>query len=77
MFDIISGNTSKSWERLDASGVLSHSFELEAKKQGMFNGAPAVITYRVPTKASLQEAYSTPILSLDILAERPPEKQFE
>ncbi|KAE8715870.1 GEM-like protein 5-like [Hibiscus syriacus] len=77
MFDIVSGNTSKSWERLDAGGVLSHSFELEAKIQGLFNGAPAVITYRVPTKATLQEAYSTPILPLNILAEIPPEKQLE
>ncbi|GMI68306.1 hypothetical protein like AT5G14030 [Hibiscus trionum] len=77
MFDIVSGNTSKSWERLDAGGFLSHSFELEAKNQGMFNGAPAVITYRVPTKATVQEAYSTPILPLDILAERPPEKKLE
>ncbi|KAL4368486.1 hypothetical protein GQ457_05G011420 [Hibiscus cannabinus] len=77
MFGIVSGNTSKSWERLDAGGVLSHSFELEAKRQGMFNGVPAVITYRIPTKASLQEAYSTPILPLDILAERPPEKKLE
>ncbi|KAK8607343.1 hypothetical protein V6N13_053084 [Hibiscus sabdariffa] len=77
MFGIVSGNTSKSWERLDAGGILSHSFELEAKRQGMFNGVPAVITYRVPTKASLQEAYSTPILPMDILAERPPEQKLE
>lgn len=81
MFDIVSGNTSRSWERLDAwvlllfnsinmlfldlinkmqnfaicsGGLQSHSFELEAKKQGMFYGAPAVITFRIPTKAALQ-----------------------
>ncbi|KAK8574439.1 hypothetical protein V6N12_062133 [Hibiscus sabdariffa] len=77
MFDIVSGNTSRSWEKLDAGGLLSHSFELEAKKQGMFYGAPAVITFRIPTKAALQEAYSTAILPLDVLAERPPEKKFE
>ncbi|EOY02903.1 Translocon-associated protein, beta subunit, putative [Theobroma cacao] len=76
-FDVVSGNTSQSWERLDAGGLLSHSFELEAKRQGMFYGAPAVITFRIPTKSALQEAYSTPILPLDILAERPPEKKFE
>ncbi|XP_022739951.1 translocon-associated protein subunit beta-like isoform X2 [Durio zibethinus] len=76
-FDFVSGNTSQSWERLDAGGLLSHSFELEAKRQGMFYGAPAVITFRIPTKAALQEAYSTPILPLDVLAERPPEKKFE
>ncbi|XP_022774202.1 translocon-associated protein subunit beta-like isoform X2 [Durio zibethinus] len=76
-FDIVSGNTTQSWERLDAGGLLSHSFELEAKRQGMFYGAPAVITFRIPTKAALQEAYSTPILPLDVLAERPPEKKFE
>ncbi|CAA2982831.1 translocon-associated subunit beta [Olea europaea subsp. europaea] len=77
IFDIVSGNTSTSWERLDAGALQSHSFELEAKTKTMFYGAPAVITYRVPTKAALQEAYSTPILPLDILADRPPEKKFE
>ena len=38
-----------------ASGAqVSHSFELEAKVKGQFQGAPAVIRYRVPTKAALQ-----------------------
>ncbi|KAF2301835.1 hypothetical protein GH714_029738 [Hevea brasiliensis] len=77
LFDVISGNTSRSWERLDAGGILSHSFELEGKVKGMFYGSPAVITFRIPTKSALQEAYSTPILPLDVLAERPPEKKFE
>ncbi|TKY63004.1 Translocon-associated protein subunit beta [Spatholobus suberectus] len=76
-FDVISGSTSKSWERLDAGGILSHTFELEAKAKGVFAGEPAVIKFRVPTKAALQEAYSTPILPLDVLADRPPEKKFE
>ncbi|KAE8661661.1 GEM-like protein 5-like [Hibiscus syriacus] len=56
-----------------SGALLSHPFELEAKKQGMFYGAPAVITFRIPTKAALQEAYSTEILPLDVL-ERSPEK---
>ncbi|KAI4387893.1 hypothetical protein MLD38_000283 [Melastoma candidum] len=77
VFEVVSGNLSHSWERLDAGGVLSHTFELEAKEKGMFYGAPAVITFRVPTKAALQVSYSTPILPLDVLAERPPEKKFE
>ncbi|KAL3526212.1 hypothetical protein ACH5RR_014584 [Cinchona calisaya] len=78
VFDIVSGsNTSMSWERLDAGALLSHSFELEAKVKTLFYGAPAFITFRVPTKAVIQEAYSTPILPLDILADRPPEKKFE
>lgn len=39
----------------DFSGAfLSHTFELEAKVKTMFYGAPAVITFRVPTKALLQ-----------------------
>ncbi|XP_038999776.1 translocon-associated protein subunit beta-like isoform X1 [Hibiscus syriacus] len=76
-FDVVSGNISQSWEKLDAGGILSHSFELEAKRQGMFYGAPAVITFRIPTKAAPQEAYSTSILPLDILAEIPPEKKFD
>ncbi|XP_039157931.1 translocon-associated protein subunit beta isoform X1 [Eucalyptus grandis] len=54
VFDVVSGNTSQSWERLDSGGLLSHSFELEAKEKGMFFGAPAVIKFRIPTKAPLQ-----------------------
>ncbi|XP_055961968.1 uncharacterized protein LOC126682851 [Mercurialis annua] len=77
LFDVISGNTSQSWERLDAGGILSHSYELEGKVKGPFFGSPAVVTFRIPTKAALQEALSTPILPLDILADRPPEKKFE
>ncbi|XP_021895725.1 translocon-associated protein subunit beta [Carica papaya] len=76
-FDVVSGNASQSWERLDAGGILSHSFELEGKVKGMFYGAPAMITFRVPTKSALQESYSTPILPLDVLADRTPEKKFE
>nr|DAD34132.1 TPA_asm: hypothetical protein HUJ06_004772 [Nelumbo nucifera] len=77
VFDLVSGNTSKSWERLDAGSLVSHSFVLESKVKGMFHGAPAVIKFRIPTKAALQEAFSTPVLPLDILADRPPEKKFE
>ncbi|XP_056861581.1 uncharacterized protein LOC108844408 [Raphanus sativus] len=71
-FEVVNGNTSRSWERLDAGGILSHSFELEAKVKGLFYGAPAVVTFRIPTKAALQQVYSTPILPLDILADIPP-----
>ncbi|GER38887.1 translocon-associated protein beta family protein-like [Striga asiatica] len=77
VFEVVSGNTSISWERLDVGAVLSHSFELVAKTKSLFYGPPALITFRVPTKAALQEAYSTPILPLDVLADRPPEKKFD
>ncbi|XP_073261728.1 uncharacterized protein [Populus alba] len=77
IFDVVSGNTSHSWDRLDAGGLLSHSFELEGKVKGLFHGSPAVITFRIPTKAALQEAYSTPILPLDVLAEKPPVQKLE
>ncbi|KAJ6860387.1 translocon-associated protein subunit beta [Populus alba x Populus x berolinensis] len=77
IFDVVSGNTSQSWDRLDAGGLLSHAFELEAKVKGMFHGSPAIITFRIPTKAALQEAYSTPILPLDVLAEKPPVQKLE
>ncbi|KAK7267231.1 hypothetical protein RIF29_19896 [Crotalaria pallida] len=76
-FDLISGSTSKSWERLDAGAIISNTFELEAKEKGVFSGKPAIIKFRVPTKAALQEAYSTPILPLDVLGDRLPEKKFE
>ncbi|KAL8229067.1 hypothetical protein R6Q57_013967 [Mikania cordata] len=54
IFNIISGNTSISWERLDVGAVLSHSFELESTMKTVFYSTPAVITFRVPTKAALQ-----------------------
>ncbi|CAN8256384.1 unnamed protein product [Cochlearia groenlandica] len=75
-FDVVNGNTSRSWERLDAGGILSHSFELEAKVKGVFYGAPALVTFRIPTKTALQQAYSTPLLPLDILADKPPTDIF-
>ncbi|KAF5942647.1 hypothetical protein HYC85_020289 [Camellia sinensis] len=78
VFHIISGNTSMSWERHDVGALVSHAFELESEVlQALFYGAPAVITFQHPTKAALQEAYSTPILPLDILADRPLVKKFE
>ncbi|KAL2512931.1 translocon-associated protein beta (TRAPB) family protein [Abeliophyllum distichum] len=77
VFGIVIGNTSISRERLDAGALLSNSFELEAKKITVFYGFPAVITFHVSTKAFLQETYSTPILSLDVLANRQPEKKFD
>ncbi|KAJ0229073.1 Translocon-associated protein beta [Hirschfeldia incana] len=71
-FDVVNGNKSRTWERLDAGGILSHSLELEAKVKGPFYGAPALVTFRIPTKTVLQEAYSNPILPLNILADIPP-----
>lgn len=76
-FEVVSGNTSMTWEKLEAGSHLSHSIELEAKVKARFQGAPAVIKYRVPTNAALQEAYSTPILPLDLLEERAPEPKFD
>ncbi|KAI7984011.1 hypothetical protein LOK49_LG15G02551 [Camellia lanceoleosa] len=76
VFHIISGNTSMSWERLDLGVLVSHAFELESEVQALFYSAPAVITFRILTKAALQ-AYSTPILPLDILADKPLVKKFE
>ncbi|CAL9179791.1 unnamed protein product [Musa hybrid cultivar] len=77
MFNLVSDSASKTWERLDAGSSASHSFILESKTKGMFHGSPAVIKFRIPTKAALQEAYSTPILPLDVLADKPPEKKLE
>ncbi|CAN0870143.1 Translocon-associated protein subunit beta [Linum grandiflorum] len=77
LFDVVSGNVSQSWERLDSGGLLSHSFELEGKVKGVFYSAPAVIKFRIPTKAALQEAFSTPIMPLDILADRPTENKLD
>ncbi|KAG6508162.1 hypothetical protein ZIOFF_033532 [Zingiber officinale] len=76
-FDLISGSPSNTWETIDAGTSASHSFVLESKSKGIFYGSPAVIKFRVPTKAALQEAYSTPILPIAVLADKPPEKKFE
>ncbi|MFS8017540.1 hypothetical protein Hanom_Chr15g01381611 [Helianthus anomalus] len=73
IFKIVSGNTSASWERLDVGAVLSHSFELESNVKTVFYSTPAVITFRAPSKTALQEAYSTSILPLEILSEKPKE----
>ncbi|CAI9266293.1 unnamed protein product [Lactuca saligna] len=77
IFSIVSGNTSTSWERLDVGAVVSHSFELESTVKSVFYSTPAVITFRVPTKAALQEAYSTPLLPLEILSDKPRENTFD
>eukprot|EP01018_Ginkgo_biloba_P017235 Gb_24445 [translate_table: standard] len=77
MFTLVSGNSSSSWDKLDVGASAVHSFVLESKVKGVFYGRPAVVKYRVAAKSALQEAYSTPIQPLDILAERPPEKQYE
>jgi hypothetical protein len=37
-----------------SGATASHTFVLETKTQGRFQGSPAVITYRVPTKTALQ-----------------------
>ncbi|KAI8005653.1 hypothetical protein LOK49_LG07G02181, partial [Camellia lanceoleosa] len=72
----ISNQHTVEWENCN-DALVSHAFELESEVQALFYGAPAVITFRIPTKTSLQEAYSTPILPLDILADRPSVKKFE
>ncbi|XP_078433104.1 translocon-associated protein beta (TRAPB) family protein [Wolffia australiana] len=71
-FELVSGSSSKSWEKLETGSIVSHSFVLESKVKGLFQGAPAVVKFRVPSKSALQEAYSTPVLPLDILADKPP-----
>uniref|UniRef100_A0A1J3H5U5 Translocon-associated protein subunit beta n=1 Tax=Noccaea caerulescens TaxID=107243 RepID=A0A1J3H5U5_NOCCA len=76
LFEVVSGNTSKSWEKLDVGQVLSHSFELQTKTKGLYYGSPAVVTFRVPSKGVLQ-ANSTPLLPLDVLAETIPEKKLD
>ncbi|KAL3617600.1 hypothetical protein CASFOL_037921 [Castilleja foliolosa] len=77
IFDSIIGNTSKSWESLDSGSIVSHSFELESKVKTVYYGAPALITFRIPTKSKLQEAYSTPIRPIKILLDPVAQKKIE
>jgi len=74
LFSVLSGNTSTSWDKLEAGGVVSHSFVLEARSKGVFTGSPAVVKYRVSSKSALQEAFSTPLAGLDILSDKPVRK---
>ena len=48
-FDLVTSN-----DVVCSGGLLTHSFELEAKTKGLFYGASAVITFRIPTKAAFQ-----------------------
>ncbi|XP_028084611.1 uncharacterized protein LOC114285734 isoform X2 [Camellia sinensis] len=76
VFELVGGNTTKTWERLVAGSLVSHSFELVSRVKAMYYGTPAAITFRIPMKSKLQ-AYPTPILPLDILADRIPAKKLE
>ncbi|KAG6475268.1 hypothetical protein ZIOFF_064486 [Zingiber officinale] len=42
---------------------------------GVFHGS-AVVKFCIPTKAALQEAYSTSVLPFDVLVNKPSEKKF-
>ncbi|KAL8474508.1 hypothetical protein ACS0TY_030388 [Phlomoides rotata] len=77
VFDSIIGNTSNTWKSLPSGSLVSHSFELESKVKTVYYGAPALITYRIPTKSNIQEAYSTPVLPLRILSDSFSEKKVE
>jgi translocon-associated protein subunit beta len=77
VFEVVSGAATKTWEKLDPGASVSHSFVLKSDVKGLFQGSPAVVKFRVPTKAALQETLSSPVRPIDILAERPPEKKFE
>ncbi|KAK3017994.1 hypothetical protein RJ639_004370 [Escallonia herrerae] len=65
------------YNRGSVGSLVSHSFDLDSRVKTIYYGAPALITFRVPMKANLQEAYSTPILPLDVLADRAPQKTFD
>lgn len=76
-FDVVSGNFSRTWESLDVGAIVSHSIELEPRVKGLFQGSPAVITFRIPNKAAPVVAYSTPIFPLNMLADTTPENKLE
>jgi len=77
LFSVVSGNTSQTWDKLEAGGSLSHSFIVESRIKGPFSGSPAVVKYRVASKSTLQEAFSTPLPVLDILSDKPAEKKYD
>jgi translocon-associated protein subunit beta len=77
LFSLVSGSTSQTWDKLEAGGSLSHSFIVESRIKGPFSGSPAVVKYRVASKSTLQEAFSTPLPVLDILSDKPAEKKYD
>ncbi|KAH8933279.1 hypothetical protein BDL97_18G021900 [Sphagnum fallax] len=77
LFSLVAGNTSQTWDKLEAGGSLSHSFIVESRIKGPFSGSPAVVKYRVASKSTLQEAFSTPLPVLDILSDKPAEKKYD
>jgi translocon-associated protein subunit beta len=77
LFSLVSGNTSQTWDKIEAGGSLSHSFIVESRIKGPFSGSPAVVKYRVASKSTLQEAFSTPLPVLDILSDKPAEKKYD
>ncbi|XP_056685201.1 uncharacterized protein [Spinacia oleracea] len=76
-FDVVSGNFSRSWDSLDAGAIVSHAIELEPKVKGLFQGSPAVITFRIPNKAAPVVAYSTPISPMNMLADTTPQNKLD
>ncbi|MCO5576810.1 hypothetical protein L7F22_030630 [Adiantum nelumboides] len=75
-FNLVDGNSSNSWDKLEAGKSLIHVFVLESREKGLFYGSPAVVKYRVTGKSALQEAFSTPIQELDLLSEKSSEQKF-
>ena len=44
---------------ISSGALVSHAFELEFEVQALFYGAPAITTFRIPTKAALQVWHSS------------------
>ncbi|KAI5067795.1 hypothetical protein GOP47_0018323, partial [Adiantum capillus-veneris] len=60
-FNLVNGNASNSWDKLEAGKSVVHVFVLELREKGLFYGAPAVVRYKITRKSALQEAFSTSI----------------
>eukprot|EP00244_Chara_vulgaris_P008178 TRINITY_DN3126_c0_g1_i5.p1 TRINITY_DN3126_c0_g1~~TRINITY_DN3126_c0_g1_i5.p1 ORF type:complete len:201 (+),score=37.49 TRINITY_DN3126_c0_g1_i5:295-897(+) len=69
-FELLSGNVSTSWVQLEGGAAVEHSFVLKTTTKGPFVTPPATVTYRLASKSTPQMAKSTPVPSLDLLADR-------
>lgn len=57
-FQVVSGNTSRSWERLDACISIYFTDLTLPAVTGIVYGAPALVTFRIPTKIALQVLFT-------------------
>lgn len=73
----VTGDVIKSWDTLESGGILEHSFVVKPKEKKEWPTPGAVVQYRTASMTTPQTLVSTYIPTLDLLSDKPPEKQYE